>query len=99
MKPDTRLVDLNPEWKRNDAGQITYLFFDCVCGMKSHEFCPVGGRQPVPIKGQGNPNGWDVIVMDESFEHLTLSPSIAQRYNTTTDEHWHGVIQDGWVKS
>jgi hypothetical protein len=107
--PPRRLVELHPKWKMTTDGSVYGIEYDCPCGLCSYDpdnginyekCCPSGGRQIVPTKtnfaglltcADSARRGWDLT--GDSFETITLSPSIHQV------GHWHGFLRAGWVES
>ena len=96
--PPKKLVDLNPQWFEIH-GRDTLLagvIYDCPCQLDT---CAWGGRVAIsfsnPVRGEpANGPGerlWHRT--GETFETLTLSPSVHQV------GHWHGWIRNGVVES
>ncbi len=102
-----RIVDLNPKWIENGAGELYGISYDCPCGLPEFDplvtfelCCPIGGRQVVPTKtsfggktvcADSIDRGWDLT--GDSFENITLTPSIHQV------GHWHGFLTNGVLVS
>jgi len=100
-----RLIDLNPDWvgyggdgvmengqpvpRRERVG----LWFDCPCG--NGERCAIMFRNPPDGGPAIQGNTW--IVTGDTFETLTLSPSIQR--NDPKGCRWHGFVENGGIRT
>jgi len=100
-----RLVDLNPSWVNSGGEGITVaatglpaperngigIICDCPCGCDETLFVPFAN----PLDGgpSAYPNGWQRT--GDTFETLTLAPSIQRRGRCT----WHGHLRNGVLES
>ena len=95
-----KLADLNPQWFAEPGRQGQGLNFNCPCPKCSA--IPNGSPQQLrvlsvwfanPLDGQGSylNAGWQRV--GETFETLTITPSI----DASKSGHWHGWIRDGEV--
>jgi hypothetical protein len=100
-----KLTDLNPVWlSHGGEGVLSYgkpvplrerigISFDCPCGCEH----PVSVTFANPVDGLGpiRPEPYPSWTRSgETFEDLTLSPSIQREYPARC---WHGFVTDGQI--
>lgn len=95
------LTSLSPSWYEIDGRRVG-LLFDCpTCTRQADPVC--GGRvfvfldpplDPGPSLGVGD-RAWKRT--GDTFETLSLSPSILTRVAADGSEHWHGHVTNGQV--
>lgn len=102
-----KLTELNPEWLGRggegvydkDHNPISYthgagISFDCPCGCEKK--IAIMFNNPLDGKRFSNRNAyWDRS--GDTFETLTLSPSILNWNIEDHSEHWHGFITNGEI--
>lgn len=98
-----RLVDLDPNWAHCDGRDRVGVTFLCPLHREACIYGKLGVPFSNPIDGLGpsrwaTNGGWKRD--GESFETLTLSPSIKvlDSIDGKIAEHWHGFITKGEVK-
>jgi hypothetical protein len=99
-----RLADLHPEWISFGAEwQKVGMFIDCPVHHGAHcEYPripvyfanPPSGAKPLP-QHEADDGRWTVA--GDSFENMTLSPSILYPKPKYGPMHWHGFIRKGEV--
>ena len=101
-----RLVDLNPRWVGAGGPGITHngqpvperhkvgVSFECPCGCGTRCYVafanPIDGGPP-----RVSPNECTWVRSGDTFETLTLSPSILRLDGC----RWHGFIENGGVRT
>lgn len=93
-----RLVDRNPQWMRTSGGREGVgLLFDCPCAscVSSDNPMPIGVAFDRPLDLGDSLTGAGPLWhrTGDTFETLTLTPSILMHVGTT--EHWHGYLTNG----
>ncbi|SRR6266568_3115101 len=98
-----RLTELHPQWV--DLGDFKQLgvIFDCPVHRTSgciypripaYFANPPSGHAPLPIH-EADDCRWQLT--GDSFENMTLSPSILYPKPNYGPQHWHGFISNGEV--
>jgi Family of unknown function (DUF6527) len=100
-----RLVDLRPSFfciMRDPSRHGVGLAFDCPC--RCGDRCaiyftnPLDGGAVIPIAESGNQkHRWQRT--GETFDTLTLTPSINWLERENGPSHWHGFITNGEVRN
>ena len=99
-----KLADLHPQWISFGVDfQRVGIFIDCPvhCGARCeypripiYFANPPAGSKPVP-KHEDDDGRWTRV--GDSFEAMTLSPSILYPKPKYGKQHWHGFIRNGEV--
>lgn len=101
-----KFTELNPQWvgtggegiTDKDGNPVPYrekvaIIFKCPCGSEKCGDCCISVANPPDGKGPMDRSAlWKMT--GDSFENLTLTPSIQRLGNTC---HWHGFITNGEV--
>lgn len=99
---NVKLTDLNPHWfVLEDGGPVVGLTFDCPHCQKTrlavafhHHARAALEDQYILAHSPSTQHIWDTPLPGETFETLTLRPSI----DASRTGHWHGFITDGEAK-
>lgn len=84
-----RLTELNPEWDSSDGEWKHYLKFDCPKQHEEHAGTEFAIKCQIVLPVKIGPKGWHIEGGDESFENLTITPSIW--HHCSQDPHFHIV--------